>query len=313
MRSLVLGASCAAALVVSACSPGQSTAPSGSASLPSGGSTSPSSLAYSVLPVPISSERYVGDNRFLFSFLDPKTNQPVAQPDRPASVSAYPSSKGPESAVSGTGTFMWSIPDEVGIYRAPLAFSEPGEWKLEFTTAAPGGPSETIPFTIDVKADPSAVQVGEAAPSIQTPTLDDVGGEIARISSDSDPVPAYYETSVDEALAAGEPFLLVFATPAFCTSRACGPLLETVKAVTPDFPSLTVVNVEPYVLEYTGGKLQPVVDAQNRLQPVEALRAYGLLSEPWALAIDGSGTVSASLEGVTDEAELRAAIEAAGG
>ena len=39
--------------------------------------------------------------------------------------------------------------------------------------------------------------------------------------------PVFYQVSVHDALAAHKPFVLVFATPAFCTSRVCGPTLDT--------------------------------------------------------------------------------------
>jgi hypothetical protein len=308
MRPRWSAAAALAALIVAGCSPGATPSPSASA-----GASPSSAIRYTVLPVPVSSELSVGPNRFLFTFIDANTSAPAVTPERTASVTGYPTAKGPSASVSGDGTFMWSIPDEIGMFRAPLDFSEAGEWMLEFTTATPAGPTETIPFTVDVKADPSALQVGDMAPSVPTPTLADVGGEVTRISTDTDPDPSFYETSLDEALAAGEPFVLAFATPAFCTSRTCGPMLDVVKAVRPDFPDVTFINVEPYELREVGGGLQPVVNDANQFVPVESARAFGILSEPWVFVIDGSGTIRSSLEGVTDDAELSEAIEAVSG
>jgi hypothetical protein len=280
-----------------------------SASVPDG-----SAGSFSVLPVIVSSEQVVGTDRFLFSFLDAAANRPAGAPDRTASVSAYPSAVGPGAAVTGEGRFVWSIPDVVGYYVTTLAFDQPGEWVATFDTAAPGKPAESIgPFKFDVKADGSAIQVGEKAPSVKTPTLADAGGDVTKISTDKAPDPAFYETSLDAALSAGKPLVLVFATPAFCTSGACGPLLDTVKSVARSNPGLTFINVEPYQLETKDGRLQPVLDANAQLQTVPAVDAYGILSEPWLYVIDAGGTVTASIEGVVDETELRAAIEAVAG
>ena len=58
----------------------------------------------------------------------------------------------------------------------------------------------------------------------------------------------FYETSVADAVAAKHPFVLVFATPAFCQSAQCGPTLDHVKNVVAKYPDLTVINVEPYQL-----------------------------------------------------------------
>jgi hypothetical protein len=300
----------AVAVVASGCSAGGAAAPPTSASPVAAASPSAGASSYTVLPVIVSSEQVVGSNRFLFSFLD-QENRPAGSPDRTATVTAYPKATGPSASVSGEGTFVWSIPDEGGYYVTRLAFSEPGEWIATFDTSAPGAPTESIgPFSFDVKADGNAVQVGEAAPSVKTPTLDDVDGDVALISTDKTPDLDFYRVSVDEALAAAKPFVLVFATPAFCTSAACGPLLDTVKSVSSGFADLTVINVEPYHIEARDGTVQPVLDANGQLQPVEAVDAFGILSEPWLFVVDGAGKVSASIEGVVGEDELRTAIEA---
>ena len=67
----------------------------------------------------------------------------------------------------------------------------------------------------------TTVGIGQAAPSTTNPTAADVGGDLAMISSDAHPDPAFYQTTVADALAAHKPFVLVFATPAFCTSAQC--------------------------------------------------------------------------------------------
>jgi hypothetical protein len=287
-------------VLVAACSASASPSPTGSPS----GAGGPS-----VFPVIISSEQAVGTNRFVFSFVDAQSAR-VASPDRTVSIEAYPTAGGSASpnAVNADATFLWAIPDSIGDYRATLEFREAGQWTMIFTTALAGGTPERIAFSLDVKQDPSAVWVSEPAPSVTTPTLDDVDGDLARISSDADPEPRFYEVSVDEALAAGEPFILVFATPKFCASATCGPMLENVKSVAADFPGVRVINVEPYELTYTNGALVPVL-TDGLPTPVPAVRSYGLLSEPFVYAIDAEGRVTASFEAVVDDVELRDAFE----
>jgi hypothetical protein len=237
-------------LVLSACTAAGAPSPSASPS-----------PQYSVLPVIISQEQVVGTDRFVFSFLDPASNAPAASPTRTASVKAWPESKGPSAAVSGSGTFLWAVPDVTGMYVTELPFSQAGKWGAVFTTAEAGKPSEMIPFTFDVVAHGSAVQVGQPAPSVKTPTLADAGGNIAAISTDTSPDPKFYQVSEDAALAQHKPFVLVFATPKFCTSRACGPLLDQVKAASASAPGVTFINVEPYKLTYANGSLESVAAA----------------------------------------------------
>ena len=90
---------------------------------------------------------------------------------------------------------------------------------------------------------------------------------MTKISTDTNPDPAFYQTSVADALAAHKPFVLVFATPKFCQTKTCGPTLDKVKAVAAKHPDVTFINVEPYLLEDVDGQLQPVLDAKGNLQP----------------------------------------------
>jgi hypothetical protein len=295
-----------ATLVVAACGPGveQSPTPSPASSTgPSaGGSASP---AGGVFPVLVSGELAVGPNRVLFSFVD-GAGAPIGSPDRTVAVHfTGPADQGVDAP---DGTFIWAIEDVAGIYVTHATFPAAGAWTAEFTTQASGSPAQTIPFSFDVQADASAVRPGEAAPSVDTPTLADVGGNAAKISTDAKPVDAFYETSVADALAAHEPFVLVFATPKFCQTATCGPTLEKVKTVAAAHPEMTFINVEPYQLELVDGQLQPVLSAQNQLQSVPATTAYGLLTEPYVFVVGGDGTVKASFELIFTPEEIDAAL-----
>jgi len=162
----------------------------------------------------------------------------------------------------------------------------------------------------EVKPTGTPVPVGDQAPASVTPTAADVGGDLRKLSSDPAPEPYFYELSVDQALAQGRPFALIFATPAFCTSAQCGPTLDVVKGVAGDEPGFTFINVEPYKLTYADGSLQPELDANGQLEPVQSVLDYRLLSEPWIFVVDRNGVVSASFEAIISPAELTAAIDA---
>lgn len=267
----------------------------------------------SVIPIIVSSEQACGVDRLVFSLIDPETNTPAASPDRTVRVAFYSLGRDPSTPVAEVdGTFIWGIEGSHGVYVTPITYPEAGEWGVELKTSAPGAPEETVRVRYQVRADRAAVGVGEPAVAVRTPTLDDVNGDVAQISSDPDPDPAFYEMSLDTALAEHRPFVLAFATPAFCLSAQCGPTLDVVKAVATDNPGFLVINVEPYELEYADGRLQPIRDANDQLQPAEATNAWGILSEPWVYVVDGAGIVVSSLEGILSEAELQAGIDAAG-
>jgi hypothetical protein len=155
------------------------------------------------------------------------------------------------------------------------------------------------------------VTVGDQAPASDTPTLDDVDGDVARISTDDEPVEAFYETSVADALAAGTPFVLAFATPKFCATAQCGPTLDRLKPIAAAHPEMTFINVEPYELELVDGQLQPVLSGEPAgLTPTSATTEWRLPAEPWIFVVDGDGVVTASLMLIFGEEELEAAIAA---
>jgi hypothetical protein len=271
-----------------------------------GPSQGPSQAATSVLPSWISREIVKGPNRIVFSFLDASGTKPVAAPDRTAKVEF----KGPsgEAVSAPNALFVWAIEGVSGVYVTHADFPVAGAWTATFSTSAPGAPTETIPFSFDVLEDAHVVEPGEKAPSVDTPTLADVSGDVSKISSDEAPVPAFYEVSVADALAAHQPFVLAFATPKFCVSKTCGPTLDKVKTVAAAHPDVTFINVEPYQLEVIEGQLQPVLSASNGLQTVPAADAYGLLTEPFVFVVGGDGIVKASFELVFAPSEIDEAL-----
>lgn len=297
----VVGRLIAVAALLAACTPGPTpTAPVAASPSQAGG----------VLPTIISSELVVGPNRVLFSFLDSSGSRPVGAPERQASVTFE--GPGGEAVTTPEATFIWAIEGTSGLYVTEADFPTAGDWTATFTTSAPDSPEQTVPFGFQVKDDASVVRPGEPAPSVETPTLADVDGDVARVSSDTEPVEAFYETSVADALAADEPFVLVFATPAFCQSQVCGPTLEKVKEVAADQPDVTFINVEPYQTEFADGQLRPVLSADNLLQTVPASDAYGLITEPYVFVVGSDGIVAASFELIFTPEEMNAAIAGLG-
>lgn len=265
-----------------------------------------------VFPVIVNSSGSLtcGVNRLLFTVLD-SDNLPVGNPNRTVSVALYDLGRGGATPIQTVdGTFVWGIENERGFYVASVTFPEAGEWGAQFTTALNGAAPETIRMTFDVATSSPVVRVGDKAPASDTPTAASVSGDLARISTDANPDPAFYEVSVKDALAAHEPFVLIFATPKFCVSAQCGPTLDRVKPLAAEYPDVHFIHVEPYELTFQDGGLQPVRDAGGALIPTDAVFAWGLLSEPWVFVVDRAGVVTASYEGVVGTDELRSALDA---
>ena len=227
--------------------------------------------------------------RLMIGLVDTETDAFLASPDLPAkAVLISPDEQETEVAAE----FMWTIPDVVGLYVVRTTFDQEGTW---WARLRPEGLGQTPPVAFTVSTDDRVPGVGDVAPAVATRTLDD--HSLEEISSDDDPDPSLYQMSLDEALKSGRPTVVVFATPAFCVSQTCGPMLDQVKAVVPAHPNVNFVHVEIYEnLEATSA---------DELIIVPAVTAWGLPSEPWVFVVDGEGVVAARFEGamVTDEVE----------
>ena len=313
-----------ALFLTAACSPAASPSPtsppaSGSAACPAAPAVSddlagwgPPATAPQVLPVIINSpgELVCGRNRLLFTMVDP-SGRPIGSPDRTARLAIYDLGREPNQPITTLdGTFIWAIQNQRGIYVVNASFPESGRYGAEFTTAAAGGAPVTLRLTFDVQPSSPLIKVGDKAPASKTPTLADVGGDATHISTDATPDPAFYRTSVDQAIAGHKPFVLIFATPKFCTSAQCGPTLARIKPYAATYPTVTFINVEPYKLKLVGGVLQPDLDASSQLQTVAATDEWHLFNEPTVYVVDRTGIVTANFELIFSDAELTAALDA---
>ncbi|TAL12866.1 MAG: hypothetical protein EPO00_01385 [Chloroflexota bacterium] len=306
MRRLVLTLALAS-IALAACGGGSAASPPASAATapPASGAAG----APQILPIFVSSEILAGKNRFLFSLTD-RANNVVAAPDVPVALEWYDVAAAPDQvAFTSDARFLWAIEGQKGLYAADVEFPTAGRWGVRFTASFPDGRSEQVRADFDVAAAGSTPAIGAPAISVDTPTAADVGGDLAKVSTDTAPNPAFYQTSVADALSAKEPFVLVFATPAFCQTAICGPMLDNVKAVAADYPTLTFINVEPYKMVFADGRLQPEL-ADGQLQAAVWTDAWGLRTEPWIFVVDGSGKVTAKFEGAVAKDELTAAFDA---
>lgn len=234
--------------------------------------------------------------RLMVSLVDPETSDFLASPE----VSAMAVLTAPdESEVEVPTDFLWTVPDIVGIYVINTTFDQDGTWWVQLR---PEGYGPTPPAAFTVSTTDPVPGVGDPAPVVTTRTLAD--HSIDELSSDDDPNPAFYQLSLDEALASGKPTVVVFATPAFCVSQTCGPMLDQVKAEAANHPEANFVHVEIYENLDAASTADLVIDP--------AVYAWGLPSEPWVFVVDSQGVVTARFEGAMLPGELGEALAAVG-
>ena len=116
---------------------------------------------------------------------------------------------------------------------------------------------------------------------------------------DADPAAAATCSQADFADVVGKkPVVLLFATPALCASRTCGPVVDIAEQVrAQNGKGVTFIQQEIYQDNDPGKPYRPQV-----LQ-------WRLPTEPWAFVIDRRGKVAARFEGVFSVGELARAVE----
>ena len=95
----------------------------------------------------------------------------------------------------------------------------------------------------------------------------------------------------------GKPQLIVFATPQFCTSRMCGPVVDIVRTLLPAYGKRVAFTHQEIWQDFASKKAFSTVDE------------WGLQSEPWIFVVDGEGIIRAKFEGLVSQVELEAALQ----
>ena len=289
-----------AALLLSACT--------------SGGDGEDSSDSGSFSPVVINSELVVGENRLMVGLLSQDNQEIIGaevafrfvklngdEQELRAEAPATPVTiEKTFTHVHEDGTLETHEAGESGVYVAIVSFDAAGQWGVEVTATVAGETLDPAGAGFEVLEESESVAVGAPAPLSDTLTLDDVG-DVAEIDTSDPPIPEMHEMTIAEAVTSGRPSLIVFATPAFCLSRICGPTKTAVDDLFEEYrDSVNFVHVEPYELDRAR--------SGEGLFPVPATLEWGLRSEPWVFIVDEEGIVAAKFEAVVTREELVSAL-----
>jgi hypothetical protein len=186
-----------------------------------------------------------------------------------------------------------------GTYVAHLTFDKAGDWGVEVTASRPNGAHMTARLPMNVLALPVVPGVGQAAPATHNPTARDVA-DVETIDSGRPP-DDMHQLSIADAIQQHRPALVVFATPAYCTSNTCGPEIKVVQGLEPAYRDrLAFIHVEIY-RDY---KPDP-----SKRQLAQAVVDWRLQTEPWVFLIDSKGVIRSRFEGPSASDELTAAID----
>ncbi len=185
-----------------------------------------------------------------------------------------------------------------GFYVANIPFDKGGVWNMVALIRQDGKlTAARLNTSILVDRFKGVPDVGQKPPSIHTPTAADVGGDLAKIDTRQPPDDMHRVDFHD--VIGKQPVVLLFATPALCQSRVCGPVVDVAEQVVHETTSKDVAFIHQEVYNHN--------NASDGIRP--QLQAFGLRTEPWLFVFDRSGRVSTRIEGAFSLPELEAAVQ----
>ncbi len=180
----------------------------------------------------------------------------------------------------------------------PIRFTapEPGEY---VATLVDHLDVTSIPFLVMDRASGTIPQVGDTLPVVDTPTINDARG-VTPICTRAIPCP-FHEHNLSEVIDNGRPTVLIVATPGFCQTDICGPVVDLLIDGAKGHDDIDFVHAEVYVdpSDFDTGAFPDTT---------ATIAAMGLPYEPALFVNDANGTLLARLDTMWDRSELADAL-----
>lgn len=193
--------------------------------------------------------------------------------------------------------------ETVGIYvisDPPVTI--PGIWVMDLEiTQSPQVPAISTNLAFEAVTKSATLIVGDQVPAIENPTIS-TSESLQAITSHQSPTRELYELTIADALQASTPFIVLFASPAFCTTRLCGPMTDLIIQMHERFNNrFNFIHIEPWDLDLARTK--------GQLKWTRSAKQWGLPSEPWLFVINDDGVVATRFEGLVGTDELITVLE----
>jgi hypothetical protein len=195
-----------------------------------------------------------------------------------------------------------------GVYVANVPFRSAGSYVVSAVTKLDRKFVATSPAQVTVRDGGPTPNVGSKAVSVHTPTVESAHGDVASIDTRVPPS-TMHEVDLVDALKRQRPVVLLFATPALCQSRVCGPVTDVTEQVKSKYgDEADFIHMEIYRENDVNKGVRPQVVSWGLC----AERGKSLLcNEPFVFTINRRGNVAAQLQGAFSVSELEGAVRKA--
>lgn len=253
----------------------------------------------------VTSELIVGPNRFAVGLFDGERHV-VHDADVHFHYFDLSDPSAPALESEANARAVQTADGSTTIFTHEREFVRAGDWGVEVQARFPDGTAALRRIGFEVVAESPTIKPGQIVPAFDTPTAQSAGGDLSSITSAFEINPAFYEMSLADALSSGKPTVLLFATPAFCQTRFCGPAYEQLDDMHARHgQDVNFIHVEVYT-----GLPDP---SANNWEIAPSMTAFGLTTEPWLYLIDADGAVAYRLEGIFTAAELEPHLQTLAG
>jgi hypothetical protein len=247
--------------------------------------------------VQASSEIAVGRNRFAIGLIDDR-NQPVTTGSVNVEFFKLQANGQAEKRAESAALFRSVGTPNKGIWVAPASFPETGTWGAQVTLSSGDGGARVARMNFPVQEKFSAPGYDEAAPRSASPTDEDVGGDTSHICSNAPPCELHAVSIANALQPVQKPLVVLFATPALCTSATCAPELQAVQQLHSSYAeAANFIHVEIYQYPFDG------------LHTARTVDEWHLPSDPWTFVVDGAGIVRDRFEGAAPFEELEPSLK----
>lgn len=249
-----------------------------------------------------------GTARLDFDYLGTEAD-PLDEPrPGPSTTATFLPIPGSAETSEGGGARFTSPSEARGVYGAEsVRFDEPGFWEVEVTIDLDGA-EKRASAAFEVGDEQHVPVVGDPAPKTDNLLPGDADAPVTAIDSRADddgsvPDPELHQVTIDAAIAAGKPVMVVVSTPVFCVSQFCGPITDTVQQLAQDTgDEMAFVHLEVW-RDFENNAINRA--AAEWIWPDQS----GDPGEPWVFVVDAAGTIVQRWDNVVTERDLETAIQ----